>query len=165
MPCLPTPRPGALTPTTSKEDLTSLSQISPIFSKLPTEIRRQILVIAFGDRTLHMDLTLLPALKSAESERFKGRCNLHTAYAITSCGSKDRSLSWQYRGYQCQRTLPTEYHTVVQFEEYEIAPADDECSRRTHCYDDNSRPCEIGAMGWLLACRQACVPQQITFLS
>lgn len=157
MPCLPTPRRGALTPTPSTQDLKSLSQIAPIFSRLPTEIRRQILVIAFGSRTLHMDLALLPTLQLADFERFKGCCNLHTAYKIQSYGSRDRSLNWQWRSYQCDRGLPAEYYTLVQFEEYEIAPADDECSRRTHCCDDRFNMCWVGAMGWLLACRQACV--------
>lgn len=157
MPCLPTPRPSALTPTPSTQDLSSVSQITPIFSKLPTEIRRQTLVIAFGDHTLHMDLTLLPTLAPADFERFKGRCNLHTAYETQCYGSKDQSLSWQWRGYQCNRGLPAEYYTLVQFEEFEIAPADDECSRRTHCYENRINMCWVGAMGWLLACRQACV--------
>lgn len=163
MPCFPTARPSVLTPTTSKEDLTSLSQISPIFSKLPTEIRRQILVMAFGDRTLHMDLALLPSIESADFERFKGLCSLHTAYAIESRSNKGRSLSWQWRGYQCNRKPPSEYYTLVQFEEYEITPADDECSRTYGC-DIERHLCWIGAMGWLLSCRQAYVLLPFYFL-
>ncbi|KAH7180006.1 uncharacterized protein B0J16DRAFT_348041 [Fusarium flagelliforme] len=155
MPCLPTPRPSALTPTPSTQDLISLSQIAPIFSKLPTEIRRQILVIAFGNRTLHMDLALLPTLEPADFEGFKGCCDLHATYKSQSYGSKDRSLNWQWRGYQCNRRLPAEYYTLVQFDEYEIAPADDECSRRTHCSQNKRYSCWIGVIGWFLACRQA----------
>ncbi|CEI39971.1 unnamed protein product [Fusarium venenatum] len=58
MPCLTSPRPRVLTPSSSKQDLSLPLQSSPLFSKLPTEIRRRILLFAFGDRTVHMDLAL-----------------------------------------------------------------------------------------------------------
>ena len=55
---LPVERPSALTPRSSEEHLLweSTACSSMFFTKLPIEIRREIYMIAFGNRTIHIDL-------------------------------------------------------------------------------------------------------------
>ncbi|KAK7423418.1 hypothetical protein QQZ08_009096 [Neonectria magnoliae] len=63
LPWLPSTRPYALTPSSSKEVLTPGS---PLFEKLPRELRHQILVLASGDAIVHMDLSFVhPAVALA----------------------------------------------------------------------------------------------------
>ncbi|KAM7206139.1 hypothetical protein V8F20_002921 [Naviculisporaceae sp. PSN 640] len=63
LPFLPDPRPRHLTPSPSREDLklhgsnlAAGTSESPFFQRLPEEIRRLILIAAFGDRIVHLDL-------------------------------------------------------------------------------------------------------------
>ncbi|KAI1046670.1 hypothetical protein LB505_006716 [Fusarium chuoi] len=175
MPCLPSPRPYALTPSSSQEQITKLAETVPFF-RLPLEIRRKILIHAFGNRTLHMDLVLTHPLReplkgstSYRSTDPKGRfCggghgveHLYP-YTVQNLGlDTSRPKYWQWRGCVCHRLLPPEYNITVKFPHY-AKPGDDRCCdgwgihcgvwTRKHRRLDS---CWIGAMGWILTCRQA----------
>ncbi|KAG8666728.1 hypothetical protein FPOAC1_011543 [Fusarium poae] len=162
MPCLTSPRPRVLTPSSSEQNLSLPLQSSPLFSKLPTEIRRQILVFAFGDRTVHMDLVLehptKPGANSSGQDYRHG--NLSTRYGQTL----DRSQPhiWKWKGCVCHRVVTPQYRKILQSDEWVPQPADDHCCSGeadfcrmwTEHYGTNDA-CFIGVMGWLLACRQS----------
>lgn len=160
-PYLPERRHYVLTPSASHENL---NQASPFFSKLPPEIRHDILVLAFGDRTLHMDLsfnhpmTPFPYWRTSAwpHDYMNGPWKWEPDY--------HKSKRWHWRSSICHRCRPDhrEHSLQTRDEPYESEPdAGDD-----HCLDGFGQNCEfwpgespskclIGVMGWLLACRQA----------
>ncbi|KAJ3526415.1 hypothetical protein NM208_g11202 [Fusarium decemcellulare] len=164
MPCLPNPRPHALTPSASTQDLTVPAQPSPLFDKLPPEIRRAILVVAFGDRTVHMDLILDHPLNPGDPEKAARMPYSHrrpqTNYLVGV--DKSQPIRWQWRGCTCHR-IPPDHCSFYNDREMEVEePGDDTCSSGSavRCIEwtkrgKNPHWCWIGATGWLLACRQA----------
>ncbi|KAF2659548.1 hypothetical protein K491DRAFT_689159 [Lophiostoma macrostomum CBS 122681] len=105
---------------------------SPFFQVLPTEIRRQILVEAFGKQRLHirLDRSLPPARKWRKKSR----------------------ETWLWASPRCHRDAPTLPFLSC------IYAWDDLCLDRS-CKEINyhSTMCDhtLGAMGWILASRQA----------
>lgn len=167
IPVLPDPRPRALTPTPSKEHIAI--QSAPFFT-LPPEIRRKILVEAFGDRTIHIDLVLDHALRLQRYGRRDPKDRFatgHGHYWPETSGNLglDRSQAkrWQWRGCVCHRLPPPQYcreKTVPGWEQ----PADDHCREGDSAYPHcelwvkalkDPKCCWIRVMGWLLSCRQA----------
>ncbi|KAF5695615.1 hypothetical protein FDENT_240 [Fusarium denticulatum] len=176
MPCLPNPRPYALTPTPSQEQITKLAETVPFF-RLPLELRRKILTHAFGNRTVHMDLVLTHPLRKPlnaasyrsidPKDRFCGGGHgVEHLYPYTKQNlglDTSQPKYWQWRGCVCHRLLPPEYNITVKFPHY-AKPGDDRCCdgwgihcgvwTRKHRMLDS---CWIGAIGWILTCRQAWV--------
>ncbi|KAF4334531.1 hypothetical protein FBEOM_11638 [Fusarium beomiforme] len=157
-PTLPDPRPSILTPSTSVEALSQSQHTAPLFQKLPPEIRREILIAAFGDRTVHMDLTY-------DHPSMPGNRKGHTSSQVWWLGvDKTRPKSWYWRGCTCHRVPPPWQYTLSQ-KRYSIsAVAGDGCcvglAQNCWVWTENGKHrhlCWIGAMGWLLACRQAYV--------
>ena len=146
LPLLPATRKHILTPTSSLENLTPLIQPNgPFFERLPPELRRQIYLAAFGDRTIHLDLRQeRPRLVDAP------KAPTH-AQVGEDGGERNRKTGgrWVWWSSVCHR--------------HPMAPAwADQCqlgSSRRMC--DTFYPgqwpgkCFLGSMGWILACRQS----------
>lgn len=126
----PAPDPLALLPVLSHRPTTPppTTANGPFFQRLPAELRRQILALAFGNRVLHMEL---------EYER----------PLITDDGVRKRDprgeYAWRWRNGVCHRPAPG----VVRG------------SKEDRLWLDKCMPLcgGVGAMGWMLACRQAYV--------
>lgn len=160
------------------------SQAASIFSKLPLEIRRKILIKAFGARRVHMDLFYDHPYISTPGE------NGHPQHAHYG-GEYDttRPKYWQWRGCVCHRTTSPEvqrlsdkrinvrptnrkYDPYSPYPSWDLGeernrlryadePGDDICfigyayQCGTYIYCGDDAACWIGATGWLLTCRQA----------
>ncbi|KAI1047047.1 hypothetical protein LB505_010183 [Fusarium chuoi] len=131
MTLLPNPRPRALTPPGFQDDDPSemierpvpLFQKSPWF-KLPPNIRRDILRLAFGDRRLHMTLS------------FRQK---HTS-------DDEKVDSWQWFGGLCHRGKKKLRLQGI--------PGGQERFWEDDCKNGNMELGETGMMSWLLSCRQ-----------
>ncbi len=142
LPGLPPARKHALTPRPSLEDIYQIPRPNgAIFDRLPVELRDQILIFAFGDRTIHIDLQFdLPKLP--DSSR-------HLAHAHVSVSGETDWMApprWAWWSSVCHRNLAAE-------------PWDDRCQsgspRKICCGIYPGDSCFLGVMGWLLTCRQA----------
>ncbi|KAL2019270.1 hypothetical protein VTK56DRAFT_9814 [Thermocarpiscus australiensis] len=165
LPFLPAQRPRPLTPTASLECLVALGT----FANLPPELRRRVLVAAFGERTLHLDLRLAhprlsqnlrPAIpvETAKHEHCRGAAPLSWYY----CPDQTAPKTWRWWSCVCHRLVPPGH----KFERLSLArgvapyrcPHHDSCIRGyalcCHMWSPNDK-CTVGVMGWLLACRQA----------
>ncbi|KAL6886365.1 hypothetical protein HDV57DRAFT_387809 [Trichoderma longibrachiatum] len=188
-PRLPSQRPGRLTPSPSRESLVSATVAatadSPFFTRLPLEIRRKILVEAFGAQTVHMDLiydhpVLQPPFlqdpsmssSSEEEEERAGRRrdarrahgNLNVRLGTGVCDARNlrlddsRPKEWAWRSSVCHRNPPGRCRPGD-----EVQPAEDYCRfgqspwhlTCRHWPGEFPTKCLIGAMGWLCSCRQA----------
>lgn len=173
LPLLPQRRPRPITSTLSQGsshiDTTHKSYIqieSLIFTRLLPELRRSVLMEAFGERTLHFDLRLTrPFVNSVrfsssdrEAEHGYGRAPL-SWYAVRDSTAPK---TWRWWSCVCHRSMPfsesTKHQRGYQF------PHRDRCIRGelTMCmlWSPERLPracsgCAIGAMGWLQTCRQA----------
>ncbi|VTT81077.1 unnamed protein product [Fusarium fujikuroi] len=147
--------------------LTPQAQAASIFT-LPPELRRKILVEAFGDRTIHIDLILDHPLRLQRpdrrdpKDRFAANYGHHLPETSGNlCLDRSQPKRWQWRGCVCHRLPPPQYcreKTVPGWEQ----PADDfNCEGESHHCElwiktlNDPKCCFIGAMGWLLSCRQA----------
>lgn len=173
IPALPTERPWALTPSPSRENLcisaADAVTNSSFFQKLPYEIRRKILIDAFGGHTIHMDLwhnhpeiPLKDGLYTVPQRKWYSHCGRNhvgdTSFSYTVPLTVDENLPkrWVWSGSICHRLLPIRSHPMLDRSQ----PADDRCrfGYADHCLmwpGENPTKCHIGAMGWLLSCRQA----------
>ncbi|KAG4273148.1 hypothetical protein FPRO04_09985 [Fusarium proliferatum] len=155
-PTLPSPRPHILTPSPSIEALSQSQQTALFFQMLPYEIRRQVLIEAFGDRTVHMDITY-------NHPPMPGNKQTHAMIQEWWSGlDKSRPKSWSWRGCTCHRKPPP-WHPVIATESYSSRAVDKDrcCVGIAHCCDmwekngEELYGCWIGALGWLQTCRQA----------
>ncbi|KAL7946160.1 hypothetical protein V8C42DRAFT_322638 [Trichoderma barbatum] len=179
-PKLPSQRRGRLTPAASHESLIAASNAatanSAFFTKLPVEIRRKILIEAFGGQTVHMDLIYdhppQPVEDQSEDAQSKGGQMYDRAHGNfninfqgkATCNIRNlrlddsRPKEWAWRSSVCHRNLPA-YCRPGQ----EVQPGEDCCRfgqspwHRTCLVWPGEFPtkCLIGAMGWLRSCRQA----------
>lgn len=166
LPTLPKERPRPITPTTSCNSFhpepSDAVRGSQFFQDFPLEIRRKILREAFGDGVIHMDLIYdYPSIKSLESNR-QNHCNWNIASATGEHGvyePQDSQLpkQWIWRGSTCHRNPPVPGRPGDQ-----VQPSQDLCRFGQTPYEscklwpgDYPRKCFVGAMGWLLSCRQA----------
>ncbi|CAG9987648.1 unnamed protein product [Clonostachys byssicola] len=174
------PRVRPLTPTPSNKEKFRHSAIqataqSPFFQKLPPEIRTKILTMAFGGRTVHMDLWQdKPDVEIPKSDNIKVGALVHGRKRVYTTGHPGykylmRSLKepeqWIWQGSVCHRNLPDDEPGKRFWEELE--PSEDFCRYGglgiTDVGDickmwhekDGEASCNIGAIGWLLSCRQA----------
>ncbi|KAH7186665.1 hypothetical protein BKA60DRAFT_588221 [Fusarium oxysporum] len=167
MPRLPNPRPYTLTPSPSQEQITTLSETVPFF-RLPLELRRKILIHAFGNRTVHMDLALAHPLREPLNEertcyrstnpahRFYQEAGHLWPYTKENLGlDRSRPKYWQWRGCVCHRLPPPRFKITLDFHSY-IKPADDRCCEGWAAFctlwtkrTDKPDSCWIGAMGWM----------------
>lgn len=149
LPYLPHERPHLLTPATSQQDVT---QKCPLFEKLPLEARRAILFHAFGGQLLHMDLSFdhpVASLNPSES-------GLPAQRGLDYTSPK----AWKWWSSRCHRILPPHLQWPGWKDHYRSwpIPAMDTChyDKVENRLPDEAPPnCHVGAMGWLLTCRQA----------
>ncbi|VUC24472.1 unnamed protein product [Clonostachys rosea] len=143
-----------------------------VFS-LPPEIRRLILVYAFGNRTLHLSLEFRHQIQ------LRHRGGVHSSHADLSWWPDDIApeeldpkllRDWRWFSTVCHRAPPPEKLGVEPLSFGRITcgklktsePNLDTClhglSRRGHCDEwpgEYPSKCMIGATGWLLSCKQA----------
>lgn len=150
LPALPKKRKHLITPSPSCDNLTqSGTPNGAFFKRIPRELRDQIYIAAFGDRTVHMDL------RFQRPRVCKAPCvpAHHQAHAQvgTDSGDIDHNAQpvWAWWSCVCHR------HPLGE-------PWNDQCqigSPRGMCdaFYPGEWPgkCFLGVMGWLLSCRQA----------
>jgi hypothetical protein len=147
-----------------------------LFARLPLELRQKILSEAFGNRTLHVDLTFdqpLTRKSRPKTDQAPSR-HKHCGLGTELVHSTYRSKRWQWFGCVCHRRLtrPDKDDGGSVILKARIEPCDDACIRplavsepirdrdQSHVFclcSSEEEDCFIGAVGWLLACRQACV--------
>ncbi len=153
-----------------------------VFAHLPLELYQQILVQAFGNRTLHIDLIYGFPL-AHKSLRFrpanKAATRSHCGLGNGPVRDTHKPIGWQWFSCVCHRRLtwPDEERCPSSLKA-RIQPWEDVCLRYAGfpkpevlqdraglfclCESDasgspNPIDCFIGAMGWLLTSRQAYV--------
>lgn len=165
---LPKLRPNGrvnLTPSPSQECV-ALQRADSSFFRLPYDIRRMILVEAFGNSPLHMDLFFIyPIVPLEERKRDPDLAKRHAYLDWTSTTFAHKPNDWTARRWRWQSTV-CHRGNGHRFGYIHSGPWDDNC--RWGVALCNYRPerseysglsdCFIGVMGWLLSCRQALVP-------
>lgn len=160
----------SLTPSSSSECLSISKSGSPsFFESLPFEIRRKILLEAFGEEVVHMELLSPDALAKLDEIRTK-KGTVHGGHAASKAIYRNsrwprrvsKDAQWQWWSSVCHRSPP-----ILMGKDHSDEPWNDECLQgRSHmCSDwpgEDSTKCFIGAMGWLLSCRQAFVLTSLT---
>ena len=147
-------RSSPLSPTPSCTDLIASASAatadSAFFRRLPSEIRREILVMAFGNRTMHMSLEFNHPRQLSDLEMSRwGRYVPPTVHYPPQRLEPDKQapMAWQWRGCLCWRTgHPNHPHNDL------CLPGVARCWEHASDVPDM---CLIGAMGWLLTCRLA----------
>lgn len=185
LPYLPPTRPRPLTPEPAhgneESDPLRLLQNYGLFGHAPYEIRRQILVEAFGGRTLHMDIAYRYPFarkpRNMNAETSGSGPNASGVHRHCDLGSElapdaSRPQAWQWFSCVCHRRAG--YSEIEKEQRYAscqgwqhaltIEPCDDECLEGSESMcscqversdGDDGAVCFVGAMGWLLACRLA----------
>lgn len=179
-PYFPSPRPHTLTPNDSQEYLENNHiQAQPsscaLFANLSADIRREILLLAFGKRTLHMDLVFDHPLISLPTEVQAGaasrKCHgSHAALNTQQLGYSapglplqmhhDKPKLWRWGGTVCHRNVPLEPDSVMAWMYGWKGPWNDYCQlgNADYCHFYGGQwpgKCIIGIMGFLLSCKQA----------
>lgn len=123
-----------------------------------------ILIAAFGDRTLHMDLLFYPYdgwdrhVRSLEG----------SAYHQRVLSNRDRrSTDWRWAGSICHRYPYEARNEPMGMSRYYEEPSVDTCHQGDTCRQGDDQcddwpgyvpeKCKIGVMGWLQACQKAWV--------
>lgn len=139
-----------------------------LFSRLPYEVRRTILSHAFGERTLHVDLSHRHPLVRKSNRPVSGSQNKIVA---THCGigselveDTSQPKHWQWFSCVCHRLAEVEIPSTVAFYTFNstLWPWEDGCLQGRLCYCDSrtatemaTGSCSVGAIGWLLSCKSA----------
>lgn len=152
---MPSPRPRPVTPS---DLLPSHPQTqSPFFDRLPLELRRHILMYAFGDRTMHMELTLDQPMLGTMIRNAAGR-DAHGGFTRQRDSSSPRR--WFWRSCVCHRNPPWLYPEVLWWYWNWQRPHVDRCMEGDgfNCrawLGEHQPHCRVGALGWLRSCRRA----------
>jgi hypothetical protein len=127
---------------------------APFFQRLPPEIRQNILIAAFGDRTMHMSLQYDHSRQLVFNQSSGGF--LWERYVPPGTKYPPQILrpdpkapkAWNWRGCPCWQSPYRKSH-----------PYNDQCLPGVaRCWKPGTAVldiCLIGAMGWILSCRQA----------
>ena len=142
-----------------------------LLHRIPFEIRRQILILAFGEQTVHMDLKFRYPLKLAD-KKLDYRC-LHARIEYYSIGTptyqslvatEGERQEWRWFSCVCHRFPPNA--TQLPLGRRRLSPWASLTDPHTdRCLDGSGTceewpgewpvKCQIGIMGWLLSCKQA----------
>lgn len=142
-----------------------------LFQRIPFEIRRQILVLAFGEQTVHMDLQFRYPLDLAEKKLTWLRLHARIDYSRSRRGTdgylqrtEGERQEWRWFSCVCHRFPPNatqlshgrrRNYPWLFFRD----PDDDRCLEGCGTCEEwpGEWPvkCQIGIMGWLLSCKQA----------
>ncbi|KAK4224455.1 hypothetical protein QBC38DRAFT_16823 [Podospora fimiseda] len=141
------------------------AQTTSYFFKLPPELRREILFLAFGNRTIHIDLRFVmdptfpnptfPNPNNLQNTKRHGRFP-GLSYRADG-GSKYKGTPiWKWYSCICHNTLPPGYNQYN--DDYIPITHLDSClSSQSNCCDfpgEQPEKCHLGAMGSLLACKR-----------
>jgi hypothetical protein len=162
---------GASTPQSGNGGVAHTMANYGLFQLLPVELRHQILIDAFGGRTVHMDLShdfalvrrpqpMSESSSGGGSDVIRNHCDL-----VRDVKAGPRA--WRWFGCVCHRAGRWPPSEAAERGESAVTPTHDVCVENVS--DSDSSPacdcdawsgkmpdkCFIGAMGWLLACRQA----------
>ena len=154
---LPSPRPRPITPSNDSLPCHPQNQ-SPFFSLLPPEIRRAILLYAFGNRTVHMDLSFeRPMLDCPIIE--PGAATLPHA-AFNEKRDASEAQQWRWRSSVCHRNAPwypsNHRWWLMGWHRPDIDPCMEGNGFACRAWlGDWPAKCQVGALGWVLSCRQA----------
>jgi hypothetical protein len=138
-----------------------------LFAILTRELRRQILVNAFGNRTLHIDLSYSHPLVRTAGASSAPPTSGHRHCRLFSVLVPDRSSPkrWQWFGCVCHRR--GDYSASEREQRYAsmqvlqtVEPCDDGCLEASEAMcicpaAESSESCFLGGMGWLLSCQEA----------
>ncbi|KAL6921120.1 hypothetical protein FSST1_005146 [Fusarium sambucinum] len=175
LPVLPSPRPRALTPDLSLESgaisaPTSRYQGSSFWFKVPPNIRRDILRLAFGDTRLHLFIDCdYPDVPHEPSQNF--HCDIargplddkkRAKRRIKRLVDEAQPQKWQWWGSRCHRVHPSDAGNLGPMTRCgSQGPWADYCRNGGSAEiceawrrQDGPSACHIGVMGWLLSCRQ-----------
>ena len=173
LPFLPATSPRPLAPASARGDENQGAERSRdnygLFSRVPYELRRQILVEAFGERRLHVDLSYSrPLARSAEASGSGSEATRHCGLGSELVPDHSQPEAWRWFGCVCHRRAGySEEEKRARWDACKslqsIEPCDDGClqgsellcSCRAEQSDGGSAACFVGVLGWLLACRQA----------
>ncbi|CAG9940960.1 unnamed protein product [Clonostachys rosea f. rosea IK726] len=123
-------------------ETTSGSGTGPLFTHIPTEIRHQILIHAFGGRTIHLDLDF-EHLESGIGELRWSSCVCHSSKPGLphKLRYEDNFFKPQGRIRTAEKRNPLDCPGILNESLSQPCPSSDEFN--------------VGASGWLLSCRQA----------
>ncbi|UPK91669.1 hypothetical protein LCI18_002604 [Fusarium solani-melongenae] len=167
MPYLPAERPRPLTASSESQG----SKESPFFTKLPKEIRLEILCQAIGGTDIHIELDYdYPAtLRKLPTKNHASRISFQ--YGETWCNrthtcwekhvivpNRWKSKKWRWWSCVCHRLGWTPFDGTARMAEDDLSF--DRCKYGVNEWCKSTpgevpSKCHVGAMGWLLCCRQA----------
>ncbi|KAK2746820.1 hypothetical protein FQN57_002862 [Myotisia sp. PD_48] len=151
-PPMPTLPPVRSRPLTAVPCAPSATANSDLFQRIPAEIRRRILIEAFGERHIHFDLRLLPPLIKKKKKASCSHANFSDSFDLS------QPYQWQWRGNVCH-TMLSRWPDLPDPGDHFDGNKGDECyTGRANCRfwsKMTTTDCIIGAMGWLLTCRYA----------
>lgn len=124
------------------------------FFALPYDLRYQILKMAFGGRTVHIDLRLRPPLLDFESSG--GRSPGHAGYpplfdsdSRSDPNHRGQGVAWRWFQCVCHRDPPGVYHPDEVCRDTCLT-GQALCQGHSWAWD----ACRLGAMGFILCCKQ-----------
>ncbi|KAH7323013.1 hypothetical protein B0I35DRAFT_426930 [Stachybotrys elegans] len=120
------------------------------FGKLPPEIRRSILIYAFGDRVVHLHIEYF---RPSEAVRRRQAGQGMMRRAITKAAFASHTRHWRWHSRLCT-SMPGSDFRESRSPDW---MRDDPCLGPT-LFGGSSYIVHVGVTGWLLTCRQAYVP-------
>lgn len=159
LPFLPETRARPITPPEGSTPSDAAVRKSALFTRVPFEVRRQILIEAFGEQTIHIDLVYdrPHEEKNGKYHRFRRAPRYDGKPENRPRPSKLHLLkSKRYLWYSCvcHQGFPNASQWSRTYE-----PCDDDCGNHlVGCHfwpGELPGKCSLGVMGWLLTCRQA----------
>lgn len=132
------------------------------FDVLPPEIRRKILIFAFGQQTVHMDLQFRRPFAKTWKEGSHGGLPVRQKDEAGGNFIEQRMIGdkkWMWYSCVCHRHSPDEQDWLChgrmagnEFEKDTCLLGNGQCE---HWPGKSQKKCYIGAMGWLLTCQRA----------
>jgi hypothetical protein len=136
------------------------------FGRLPYEIRREILLLAFGGRTLHMDLDFRAAFPEDPTDA--SHAGINTNLLDRHRLEADREKAWKWFGCVCHRSAPPDEDGpagALSHGRMRSWPLKGQRKNSDKCLRGMGRcalwpgqkpdKCQIGIGGWLRTCSQA----------
>ncbi|VUC28181.1 unnamed protein product [Clonostachys rosea] len=140
------------------------------FGCLPPEIRRRILIYAFGERTVHIDISYIPINEPDETDSMgASAANRHAGLVRRRDNYWDKdpewAMHWQWYGCVCHRSGPEEM--TLSLGRFRTSLIRDFKCRLAHiaclngdgvCHawpGEQPGKCLVGCLGWLLTSKQA----------
>lgn len=158
VPTLPAERVHQLELAPENGDMMSACGSSAFFQRLPLDVRRLVLIEAFGGRTMHVDLQHRPRPGGGDvvSELRSAMSGMY--------GQAGQTRSWQWYGCVCHRDPEWRVRHRRIGDVSVSEPIKDRCIEpgghdgAQECVNwscEKPLKCRVGAMGWLRTCRQA----------